>query len=228
MKSLKYILEKSVLNDIENSIQSNEDILYVTIENWINENCKIGYSTPGKVSIDKKGKKYIINSNDAITITNKELEEIPDFITFGKVLSFSCSDCTKLKSLNGCPQSVKNFSCSGCTSLTSLEGCPQKLKGSFSCRGCTSLTSLKGGPKIMGSTTSNKKSPFHAKYDANECTSLKTIEGLPEYANDIFLEGNYQFSLRELKDSPFLPKEFRTIHLGFGCIDGSLSTYWKR
>ena len=84
-----------------------------------------------------------------------------------------------------------------------------------------------GGPKIMGSTTANKKTPFNAMYSANECP-LTSIEGLPEYANEIFLERIYSLSSRSIENSPHLPKEFRTIHLGFGCVDGSLSTYYKR
>jgi hypothetical protein len=239
MKNLVEYINESLLDDEE--VLVNDET--ITIKAWLAQNCEIR----GQISIVKKGKKYIINSNDNITITNKELVEFPEYIQFGKVRNFYCSDCTLLKSLRGCPTAVINsFSCSGCTSLTSLvgaptkadsffcnrctslkslEGCPQKLNY-FECCECTSLTSLVGGPKKMGSTTTNKKSPFNAPYRANDCKSLNSIEGLPEYANEIFLERCYGLDKRDIKTH--LPKEFRTIHLGYGCIDGDLSTYYKR
>ena len=89
MKNLSEYIQESLLDGIDKIADAaaiNDEVL--TIKVWLEENCK----TEGQYSFVKKGKKYLINSNSSVTVTNKELEEFPEFIRFDKVEgSFYCN-----------------------------------------------------------------------------------------------------------------------------------------
>ena len=127
------------INDVESSVDT-----IIMIDNWCKDNIS------GNYTIDEKT--LVINPLSSIEITNNKLVEFPSYIRFGTVNgSFSCSDCTSLKSLKGAPEEVGgDFYCNKCNSLTSLEGAPKKVGGDFLCNKCNSLKSLKGAPEEVG------------------------------------------------------------------------------
>lgn len=114
-----------------------------TQEDWLEENADVY----GEIIV-KDGK---ISIDGDIRITNKQLEELPDFIEFENINgNFEARNLTRLRSLKGFPKKVNgNFDCSGCTSLESLEGAPYKIAGTFNCSHCNSLRSFKGAPMTI-------------------------------------------------------------------------------
>ena len=55
-------------------------------------------------------------------------------------MTFLCTDCTKLTSLEGAPEKVgEDFYCHVCDKLESLEGAPEKIGGDLICNGCGSI-----------------------------------------------------------------------------------------
>lgn len=186
MKTLKdYILN-------ENNFFKNLGVGQVAlIRKWIEENCDIkgNYTINDDMEIDVDGSVYIQNRN---------IENFPDYIQFGKVKDcfsvcgearghnttmapmntlrgcpYSCKtficELLSIKSLEYCPHTVmNNFICSKNHYLESLEGAPEQVS-SFNCSFSTMLKSLKGGPK---------KCP---RYTCNSCPNLKSADGLPRH-----------------------------------------------
>ena len=135
------------INGVETSVEP-----IIMIDNWCKDNIS------GNYTIDEKT--LVINPLSSIEITNNKLVEFPSYIRFGTVNgSFSCSDCTSLKSLKGAPIEVsRDFYCNNCSSLKSLEGAPKKVDGDFYCNNCASLTSLENIPtRIKGKIYSHLK-----------------------------------------------------------------------
>ena len=86
-------------------------------------------------------KNYTINSQgeidveEGVDLGSKYFKELP--YKFGKVNGhFSLSHNENLISLKNCPYSTFGFSCSYCSQLDSLEGCPKEVKSYFYCGGC--------------------------------------------------------------------------------------------
>ena len=103
---------------------------------------------------------------------------------------FYCG-CTKLISLEGCPDYVKgNFDCNNCKNLLSLKGAPKEVGRSFYCDSCNNLTSLEGAPKKVGGN-------FTCEY----CNNLTSLEGAPEYVGKNFHCGNCK-KLTSLEGTP--------------------------
>jgi hypothetical protein len=79
--------------------------------------------------------------NLVVSLRNKDIEELPPYIQFGKVCGgFDISD-NNLKTLRGCPTQVLetpdlkgNFKCFG-NQLSSLEFAPKRIDGNFLCQG---------------------------------------------------------------------------------------------
>lgn len=118
-----------------------------------------------------------------------------------KCVDFSCSTCN-LKSLEGCPQEVKNINIGYIKELKTLKGCPQEISGSFKIKWLYDLTSLEGGPKKVGvfvkgiaylceacqKLQSIKGVPTHiiGNFVCASCTSLKNFEGAPKEVDGEF------------------------------------------
>ena len=148
-----------------------------------------------------------IDVDGGVNLAYKNLEHLP--LKFNYVSSnFVCSD-NKLKTLEGCPQTVSgSFYCYD-NELESLEGCPQTVSGSFDCDH-NKLVSLEGCPQTVSGS-------FDCGYN-----ELKTLEGSPQtvsgnfscYGNELVsLEGGLQTvggyfdcSLNKLKDLEHFPE----------------------
>ena len=170
MKTLKtYILEASILNDIDDTLTSGDvKATHVIIQKYLEDNYR------GNWTISKKPNKdglYEVSSNTNIKVKNRKITSLTNdlFIWTSIKEDFKCNACDSLKSLDGAPKEVKGtFYCIGCNSLKSLEGAPEKIGDTFYCASCNSLESLKGVPKKIG-----------GHFVCDNCNSLKSLEGAP-------------------------------------------------
>lgn len=188
MKTLKDILEGSLLDDIENTLSTGVVKVPHTL---IREYIKSNYDISGNLTISEKPNKdglYEVNSDNNVTVKNKQITSlVNDLFIWGTISGdFNCFRCNSLKSLEGGPKIVEGFfSCSYCKSLTSLEGCPKTVGGYFSCCYCNSLKSLEGAPEhVKGS------------FNCYDCKSLTSLKGCPK-----IVEGNFGFYRNKLKVS---------------------------
>jgi hypothetical protein len=102
----------------------------------------------------------------------KSLEGCPQTVNE----SFFCY-CNELKSLEGCPQTVGcGFDCFN-NNLVSLESCPQTVSGDFSC-GNNNLKSLKGCPQTVSGT-----------FNCGD-NELRDLEHFPEVNGSVIIYGN--------------------------------------
>ncbi len=86
----------------------------------------------------------VIDAIKPIKITNRNITELG--IQFSKSKDFDLSSCTKLKTLEGCPDEVEgNFSCAN-TQIVNLLGGPDYVEGNFDCSNCVKLVSSKYSP----------------------------------------------------------------------------------
>ena len=183
MKSLKLHFE-SLLDDDDIFFDPEND--KKVIEDWINNNYKI----VGDLTISDD---FVVDCKGSVYVNNRNIESLTNgLFRWGNVsITFSCSGCGKLTSLEGSPEEVsKDFNCSYCTSLTSLEGCPKRVYGNFVCVYCKNLKSFKGAPKKISysfdctscnNITSLEGAPEKVmKFICNGCENLKTLEGAPK------------------------------------------------
>ena len=183
------------------------------------------------VYLDKKGLKYLplkfnyVSGNfDCSHNKLKTLEGCPQ--TVGGI--FDC-EFNKLVSLEGCPQTIEgNFNC-GHNGLTSLEGCPQTVTGGFGCSS-NELTTLEGCPQTAGKyfdCSYNKKlkslngSPQKVEGDFN-CSgnNLKTLESGPQTVG-----GNFNCSFNKLKDLEHISEVNGTIYIYRNPVHLLLNTF---
>lgn len=190
MKTLKNILESSLLDDIDNILADGDaQAPRVLIQEYLEENYD------GKWTISEKPNKdglFEVSSNTDINVKNTKITSLTngqfiwtsvkgEFNCFSYNLTslegapnkvghiFDCAGCEKLKSLEGAPKEVGiYFDCSGCKSLKSLEGAPKSVSH-FYCSSCKSLTSLDGAPKKVGGS-----------FNCAQCVELKSLNGAPE------------------------------------------------
>ena len=193
MKPLKDTLNESLLNKslLNESLLDDEDELFnrndkTLVELWIRENYKI-YGTL-KIYEDKHG--FVVDSNDKIEVTNKDIKSLTNgMFQWGEIMgSFTCEKCKKLTSLEGAPKKCYNFYCSECTELISLEGAPSECNW-FDCPKCTGLRSLEGAPQTVGN--------FYCR----GCNELKTLKGAPQRV-DVWLDCSKCTELRSLEGAP--------------------------
>ena len=196
MKSLKSILEASILADIDDQLEAGDEYIKEQIRQFIEENYK------GSVKISSepnKDGKYEVSSTGEVIVKNNKITSLTNgYFVFTEVGgNFDCRNCYSLKSLEGAPRKVKGyFMCWNCYELISLVGAPEEVGGNLLCSGCHSLTSLEGCPKkvksIDCSVCKNLKSlegcPKELKlFDCTYCESLTTLKGGPEKVEDSFL-----------------------------------------
>ena len=192
MKPLKDILNESLLNKslLNESLLDDEDELFnrndkTLVELWIRENYKI-YGTL-KIYEDKHG--FVVDSNDKIEVTNKDIKSLTNgMFQWGEIMgSFTCEKCKKLTSLKGSPKKCDLFNCTKCTGLRSLEGAPNECYD-FYCSECTGLRSLGGAPSKCGwfycsrctGLISLEGAPNECVwFNCSKCTGLRSLEGVP-------------------------------------------------
>ena len=186
MKNLKeYILNE---NNFFKNLGIGQEAL---IRKWIEENCNImggEYTINDDLTIDVDGSVYISDRN---------LENFPDYIQFGKVKDSFClsgeargphnTTMAPMNTLRGCPYSCKTFICS-LLSIESLEYCPRTVTSNFMCLKNNYLESLEGAPKEVLSFNcsynpklkSFKGGPTKcSNYTCNDCSIVKSTDGLP-------------------------------------------------
>jgi len=74
-----------------------------------------------------------INVNGSVTLENKNLKELPEYIKFNNIDGWFDISNNMLTSLRGCPKFVStSFFCTE-NLLKTLEGCPKKVGTSFWC-----------------------------------------------------------------------------------------------
>ena len=96
------------------------------IEAWCEEMNMRNYTINSQGEIDVRGN---------VMLQNNLFSELP--YKFGKVMGiFVLDNCENLISLKNCPHSAFGFSCSRCSQLDSLEGCPKEVGGDFWCDDC--------------------------------------------------------------------------------------------
>ena len=151
MKDIKtFILEASILADIDDQLEYGDEALKSVIINWLKANVismqenKLNFNfntTP--ITVDYDGD---IHFKKHITSLTNEIFQ------WGEVEgNFNCSRCPSLKTLKGAPKEVgRSFNTDYCKLLKSLEGAPDKVGEWFNCSNCQSLKSLNGAPKEVG------------------------------------------------------------------------------
>ena len=214
MKSLKSILEASILADIDDQLEAADASLREMVVEFINHN----YYISGKLTISdepNKDGKYEVSCNGDVRVRILVIDALTNgLFEWTKINgSFACVRCHNIKSLEGGPKEVKEcYYCSRCELLETLKGAPKKVGddfccdmndnlrsleyapktvgGSFNCSECPLLTSLEGGPTRVGKD-----------YACHHCISLKSLKGAPKEIKRSF----YCFScgaLSSLKDGP--------------------------
>ena len=203
MKSLKSILEASVLADIDNQLKAGDEIIRKQIKDFIKHNYDITERLTISDNPNKDGKYEVSVTGNAVFINRRIASLTNGYFIFTKVDgNFSCSDCSNLTSLEGAPEKVGGyFYCPGCQSLKSLEGAPKEVGKDFYCYSCKSLISLEGAPEKVG-----------GNFNCGFCDSLITLKGVPKKVGGNF---NCDFcdSLESLKDAP------KNVGGYFNCCD---------
>ena len=149
---------KFILND-DDTYLSNVDKLIV--REWIKNN----YCIYGDLTISDD---LVVDCSGHVHVKNKNIESLTNgLFRWGNVdRDFYCSDCKKLKSLEGAPEEVDGyFYCNHCDKLENLKGAPKKLKGNFYCNDCINLKSLEGAPEVEG-----------GKFVYSNCPNLKITD----------------------------------------------------
>lgn len=188
MKSLydTYInLNEGILTDIDKTIKDTDDLL--EIYDFIDNNYD---GIPKDKLIINKNKikgKYQISADAFVTVKNTNIKSlVNDLFVWDTVVTFICSGCKNLKSLEGSPKKVIGyFACNDCDSLTNLIGAPEEVDN-FYCTNCKNLKSLEGAPK--------KCTSFNCTF----CDSLTNLTGAPEYV-DIEFKCDYCRNLSSLE-----------------------------
>ena len=195
MKTLKDILEASLLDDIEDTLSDGDvKVPRALVLEYLKDNYRGTWIVSKKP--DKDGL-YEVSSNENIKVKNTKITSLTNdlFIWTSVKGNFNCSYCEKLKTLEGAPEIVKgNFDCVGCNSLKTLEGAPKEIGNSFDCSYCEELISLKGSSKEIKGT-----------FNCSFCNSLKTLDGSPEEVGHDFYCRNCK-SLESLDDFPKIIK----------------------
>lgn len=192
MKSLKEILEASILADIDDQLESGDEALKSVVKKFIEENY---YISKGKIIISdtmNADRKFEVSCTGSVyaedDITSLEHNM---FIWTHIDKRFDCSDCNKLTSLKGAPKTVgEAFVCSVCKSLKSLDGAPETVGHSFLCNNCRSLESLEGAPKEVGGS-----------FDCGFCNRLESLEGAPKKVG-ISFDCSFCYKLESLEGAP--------------------------
>jgi hypothetical protein len=134
INEIKQNIEGSGLGSI--GIGGHEKSEEYLIKTWLAD---IGIS---KYDIWKQHNHYNIDVWDNVSISNKNLDELPVYINFWRVTGiFDCS-YNNLKTLRGCPTWCRDFNCSH-NELTSLEYSPTDVPRRYSCS-YNKLQSLSG------------------------------------------------------------------------------------
>ena len=110
---------------------------------------------------------------------------------------------TKITSLEGCSQKVRDFWCQGCKSLKSLEGAPKIVDGDFTVE-FMKITSLEGMPREVGKNFSCSN------------TRIASLEGCPEK-----IGGSFDCSFTEITSLRGCPEK---INGDFNCLDTSITS----
>jgi hypothetical protein len=116
-----------------------------------------------------------------------------------KCVNFNCSTCN-LKSLEGCPQDVKNINIGYIKELKTLKGCPQEISGGFTMKWLYDLISLEGGPKKVGEF--KKGNAYRTiSYSCEACQKLQSLKGAPTHIIGNFVCSSCS-SLKNFEGSP--------------------------
>jgi hypothetical protein len=195
-------LYESLLDDFDTVSAASTTDIKKEIKQFLKDNYKRASSfkiskkpnNDGYYEVDCSKCPYVIVSNKNITSLTNNL-----FIFVNVKVSFVCSDCKNLTSLEGSPKEVGgDFHCPSCDNLTSLEGAPNKVGGDFGCYFCANLTSLEGAPKEVGKDfccTRNRKltslegAPENVgwSFDCSYCDNLTSLEGAPQKVGGSFI-----------------------------------------
>jgi hypothetical protein len=152
--------------------------------------------------IGEKDNKPIIEYDDDIYLTDKNLRTIPIYFSVVKG-NFGCS-VNQLESLEGCPEEVGGtFDCSD-NNLKSLKGAPRKVGGSFICNTNDYLTLLEGCPEEVGKN-----------FDCSG-NSLESLKGAPRKVG-----GYFDCSMNQLKSLEGCPEE---VGGDFNCSYNNLTS----
>lgn len=178
------------------SLLDNEDIIVQgivesQIERWLEENCLFKKPIPEitkNYEILYINNEYIVNTFTDTVITNKDLVELPyNLFRFNNIDGyFNISELHNLKTLRGCPRSIKySFYCMHNKSLKSLEYGSKIVGGNYNCYACTSLVSLNGLPIQIGNDLI-----------LDECRSLQNLD----YFSDLIMGSFYFRNCSSLSD----------------------------
>lgn len=138
MKSLKSFINESILSNVEDTLKAGDiKVIHLEISKYIDKY----YRTPKGYTISNEPNddgKYVVDAVSNAVVKNKKLDSITNgLFVWGTVNGwFDCRDCSKLTSLEGCPEYVgAYFSCAN-TGIDSLDGCPKIVTNNFNCMGC--------------------------------------------------------------------------------------------
>jgi hypothetical protein len=193
MKDLKdYILEVSILGDVERTIDDTDEGIKQMIVNFIKEN----YRGMGKYEIEHSGAIDRQFSWDDLHISDKPVNG-KYIVDFAGNIEFYGPNRDTAKTLTNDLFVWGNID--GAFSyntyngkLETLEGGPRSVGGAFTCNGTARLKNLKGAPEFVGE-----------RCNINLCTKLSSLEGIPEHiGGHLALHG-----CNRLKRIDYFPKQ---------------------
>ena len=171
MKNLKLYLE-SLLDDEDtlayNPLEEIQRFLTKTYGKY--SNFRIEEGSDGIYIVTPGVRILAVNDPDATRLTNGLFRFSP------KLDRLNCYNCTKLQSLEGCPEECARIDCRGCKSLKNLIGAPQVCE-LFDCGYCQELKSLEGAPQVCDI------------FDCGYCPKLKSLEGAPQKCVEFICSG---------------------------------------
>ena len=191
MKSLNKIIE-SLLDDEDtlayNPLEEIQRFLTKTYGKY--SNFRIEEGSDGIYIVTPGVRILAVNDPDATRLTNGLFRFSP------KLDRLNCYNCTKLQSLEGCPEECTRIDCRGCKSLKNLIGAPQVCE-LFDCGYCPELKSLEGAPQVCDI------------FDCGYCPELKSLEGAPQKCTEFICSGCK--NLTSLKGAPQKCKYFYCV-----------------
>lgn len=172
MKTLKEILEASILDKVENTLANGDQQIKNEIIKFLEKNFKFkkGYYTISD-NPNEDGKYVVDVSGDVEAANEYTLKELTnEYFVWGKVKGcFNLSYCSKLTTLEGGPTEVGSIWLTECNGLTSLKGAPKRVRGNFSATDCKELKTLDTGTEVV-----------ECDFDICYCSKLTNVKGAPK------------------------------------------------
>lgn len=201
--------------NIVNLIGSPESVIKLAIEGCSSFESFEGI--PNFVELPKEETPTLHLTNMQIT----DLMSLDKYLNIPESTKLDIRTCSKLTSLNGCPNTLKYLLLTWCDALKDLSGAPSTVHTSVEIRLCKGLQSLNGCPEHIG----NGKWP--SGFEIHDCHNLKSLDYCPKDVKGPI----YIHSCKGLTSLEGLPKnlqELRCSGLNITSLKGAPATVYDK